>query len=221
MTLAPETTGRICLVDDDDGFRETAAWWLESLGYEVAAYAGATACLEALAAAPEAADGVCLLLDVRMPDMSGLQLLDALRERGVDRPVIFMTGHGDVPLAVRAMRKGAVTFLEKPFQEDALEEALAVALEPRSFAPAAAAEPKAPELTAGMAEYGRRLSRLTPREREVMELVVGGDVNKVVAYKLGISPKTVELHRSRIMAKMQAGSLTQLVRMAIQGEAVA
>jgi len=213
----PDTAGRVCLVDDDEGFRQTASWWLESLGYEVRAYQGAQACLEALGAAPDAADGACLLLDVRMPDMTGLQLLDALRERGVDRPVIFMTGHGDVPLAVQAMRKGAVTFLEKPFQEDALEEALIAAMEPRSFAPTPA--PKTPELTPGMAEYGRRLGCLTPREREVMELVVGGDVNKVVAYKLGISPKTVELHRSRIMIKMQASSLTQLVRMAISGEA--
>ena len=218
MTPAAQPAGRICLVDDDEGFRQTAAWWLESLGYEVRAYDRPTACLDDLDHADDA-DHLCLLLDVRMPEMSGLQLLDALRERGIDWPVIFMTGHGDVPLAVQAMRKGAVTFLEKPFQEDAVEEALAVAMEPRSFAPPT--PPRAPVTTAGMEEYGRRLSRLTPREREVMELVIGGDVNKVVAYKLGISPKTVELHRSRIMTKMQAGSLTQLVRMAIRGEATA
>ena len=219
MSATAEIAGRVCLVDDDEDFRQTAAWWLESLGYEVRTFAGPTACLDELAAAPEAADSACLLLDVRMPEMSGLQLLDALRDRGLDRPVIFMTGHGDVPLAVQAMRKGAVTFLEKPFQEAALEEALAAALETRRAAPPP--KPAAARNTAAMEEYGRRLGRLTPREREVMELVVGGDVNKVVAYKLGISPKTVELHRSRIMAKMQASTLTQLVRMSIQGEAEA
>jgi len=218
MSLTPETAGRVCLVDDDEEFRQSAAWWLESLGYEVRTFAGPNACLDELAAEPEAADSACLLLDVRMPEMSGLQLLDALRDRGLDRPVIFMTGHGDVPLAVQAMRKGAVSFLEKPFQEAALEEALASALEAREAAAPAASTPQPVRNAAAMAEYGRRLSSLTPREREVMELVVGGDVNKVVAYKLGISPKTVELHRSRIMAKMQAATLTQLVRMSIHGE---
>ena len=218
--------GRIWLVDDNAEFRDSAAWWLEGLGYEVTAFDGPHACLSAL---DGAADGerACLLLDVRMPQMSGLQLLDAIRGRRVAWPVIFMTGHGDVPLAVEAMRKGALTFLEKPFQEAALEDALGQAFGPASgpgfgqgFAPSSPASPAAggeagarppdPELVA-------RTETLTPREREVMDLVVEGHPNKVVAYRLGISPKTVELHRSRVMTKMQARSLTQLVRMMLSG----
>ena len=198
--------GAVCLVDDDDSFRESASWWLESLGYDVTSYDRPSACLDGLAAGEPA----CFLLDVRMPEMSGLELLDTLKARGVTRPVIFMTGHGDVPLAVQAMRKGAVTFLEKPFREDALEEALNIAL---GAGPAAAGDdnPLA-------AEHQARVARLTERERQVYDLVVAGDVNKVIAYKLGISPKTVELHRSRVMAKMEASSSTQLVRMAVRGE---
>lgn len=202
---AGAVTGAVCLVDDDPAFRESAAWWLESLGYDVETYDRPSACLDALAAGEPA----CFLLDVRMPEMSGLELLDTLKARGVTRPVIFMTGHGDVPLAVEAMRKGAVTFLEKPFREDALEEALTSAL----ARPAAAADtgPRS-------SEYQTRLDRLTERERQVHDFVVAGDVNKVIAHKLGISPKTVELHRSRVMAKMQADCATQLVRMAVRGE---
>jgi FixJ family two-component response regulator len=194
--------GAVCLVDDHGEFRQTAAWWLESLGYTVTAYDDPQAFLDA--GDPPA--GACLLFDVRMPTMSGLDLLDAVKARGCDLPVIFMTGHGDVPLAVEAMRKGAVTFLEKPFQEAALEEALGQAF--------ARVQPAA---TPGQALYARRLATLTGREREVMTLVVAGRVNKIIAYELGISPKTVELHRSRIMTKMEAASLTDLVRMAITG----
>lgn len=194
--------GAVCLVDDHGEFRQSAAWWLESLGYAVSTFDGARAFLDA---GDPPADA-CLLLDVRMPDMSGLELLDALKARGCERPVIFMTGHGDVPLAVEAMQKGAVTFLEKPFQEAALEAALE-----RAFARAR------PALTPGQDAYARRVAGLTDREREVMDLVVAGKVNKVIAYELGISPKTVELHRSRIMTKMEATSLTRLVRMAVTG----
>ncbi|MBI1682735.1 response regulator transcription factor [Caulobacter hibisci] len=194
--------GAVCLVDDHGEFRQSAAWWLESLGYAVQAFDGARAFLDA----GEPPAGACLLLDVRMPDMSGLELLDALKARGCQRPVIFMTGHGDVPLAVEAMQKGAVTFLEKPFQEAALEAALE-----RAFAQVR------PALSPGQEAYVRRLAGLTEREREVMALVVAGKVNKVIAYELGISPKTVELHRSRIMTKMEAASLTRLVRMAVTG----
>ncbi|PLR27307.1 DNA-binding response regulator [Caulobacter zeae] len=199
-TPEPSALGAVCLVDDHGEFRQSAAWWLESLGYAVSTFDGARAFLDAGDPPPDA----CLLLDVRMPDMSGLELLDALKARGCERPVIFMTGHGDVPLAVEAMQKGAITFLEKPFQEAALEAALE-----RAFAQAR------PVQTPGQESYARRLSGLTEREREVMALVVAGKVNKVIAYDLGISPKTVELHRSRIMTKMEATSLTRLVRMAV------
>ena len=207
---AAAPAGRIWLVDDDAGFRESAAWWLEGLGYDVVQFEDPAACLDALAG-DEAAG--CLLSDVRMPQMSGLQLLDALRDKGVGLPVIFMTGHGDVPLAVEAMRKGAVSFLEKPFQEAALEEALGQAF---SAAPAPAGT-EGVEAGAPDPELAERVGSLTPREHEVMTLVVEGHPNKVVAFKLGISPKTVELHRSRVMSKMKATSLTQLVRMTLSG----
>ena len=217
--------GRVCLVDDNPEFRESAAWWLEGLGYEVTPFDSPTACLRALDVDAELGRRACLLLDVRMPEMSGLQLLDALRERGVSRPVIFMTGHGDVPLAVEAMRKGALTFLEKPFREEALEEALRQAFDSKAPATQAVSAPPAPEPGALVdqapadPEYEARLAHLTPREVQVMELVVEGHPNKVIAYRLDISPKTVELHRSRVMAKMKARSLTQLVRMAISRRA--
>jgi two-component system response regulator FixJ len=148
-----------------------------------------------------------------MPGMSGLELMEAARERGLDQPVIFMTGHGDVPLAVEAMRRGAVTFLEKPFQEKALEEAIALAF--RTTPSETEDETTASPLSLA---YQERLSRLTAREREVMDLVVAGSYNKVIAYDLGISPKTVELHRARIMTKMEAPTLTHLVRMAVSGQ---
>lgn len=215
MTAAsPQTTqpaGRICLVDDHAEFRQSAAWWLESLGYEVECWEEPRAFLDAMADRPT--EPACFLLDVRMPEMSGLELMDAARERGLTQPVVFMTGHGDVPLAVEAMRRGAVTFLEKPFQEQALEDAIALAF--RS-GPTVAAEAE-PSATPGALAYQERLVRLTAREREVMDLVVAGAFNKVIAYELGISPKTVELHRARIMTKMEAPTLTHLVRMAVSG----
>lgn len=214
MTAAAETAaapaGRICLVDDHAEFRQSAAWWLESLGYEVECWEEPRAFLDAMADRPS--EPACFLLDVRMPGMSGLELMEAARERGLDQPVIFMTGHGDVPLAVEAMRRGAVTFLEKPFQEQALEEAIALAFRAGATSSSASADVSPQAQT-----YQERLSRLTAREREVMELVVSGAFNKVIAYDLGISPKTVELHRARIMTKMEAPTLTHLVRMAVSG----
>lgn len=216
MTAAsPQTAqsaGRICLVDDHAEFRQSAAWWLESLGYEVECWEEPKAFLDAMA--DRTTEPACFLLDVRMPEMSGLELMDAARERGLTQPVVFMTGHGDVPLAVEAMRRGAVTFLEKPFQEQALEDAIALAF--RS-GPTVAAETE-PSVTPGALAYQERLARLTAREREVMDLVVAGAFNKVIAYELGISPKTVELHRARIMTKMEAPTLTHLVRMAVSGQ---
>lgn len=211
--------GRVCLVDDHGEFRESAAWWLESLGYDVAAYDGPTAFLDSLGdgTGPER---TCLLFDVRMPQMSGLELMDAVQARGIGHPVIFMTGHGDVPLAVEAMRKGAVTFLEKPFQEKALEEALSLAFS-RDRPVVSAAPPAAAADSAAQGLYEARRARLTEREREVMDLVVAGQFNKVIAHMLGISPKTVELHRARIMTKMEAPTLTHLVRMAVSGQAEA
>jgi two-component system, LuxR family, response regulator FixJ len=210
------SAGRVCLVDDNADFGESVAFLLDGLGYDVIAFERPSAFLAALEDDAGLQQGTCLLLDVRMPEMSGLQFLDALRERGIEGPVIFMTGHGDVPLAVEAMRKGALTFLEKPFQESALETAL---LEAFSGERVRTVPASGSVSTAALAspEYEQRRESLTPREREVMDLVVEGHPNKVVAYRLDISPKTVELHRSRVMAKMQASSLTQLVRMVMSG----
>ncbi len=219
--MSPEFLGRICLVDDNAEFRESAVWWLESLGYEVCAFGDPDACLEAAGDGSDWSDA-CLLLDVRMPQMSGLQLMDALRKRGVAGPVIFMTGHGDVPLAVEAMRKGAVTFLEKPFREEALEEALDAAFSsaPGSMPvphPVGALRAAAREPTAALLQ--QRFQMLTDREREILEQIVAGESNKGAAVKLGISHKTVELHRARAMVKLGVANVAQLVRLTFKSEA--
>lgn len=200
---------RVYLVDDDRDFRESARWWLEGLDCEVTEFADATACLSELADA-RPAEG-CLMLDIRMPGLTGLQLAEALEKDGVRLPTIYVTGHADIPLAVEAMRRGAVTFLEKPVEETALSDALDLAF----GAGAGPSEPAAdtPEARA----YRERLALLTPREREVFDLVIDGKINKVIAYELGISIKTVELHRKRVKEKMQAGSLPELMRMAMTG----
>lgn len=199
----------VYLVDDDRSFRESARWWLEGLDCDVTEFADARACLAQLTDARPASG--CLMLDIRMPGLTGLQLAEALEKGGVRLPTIYVTGHADIPLAVEAMRRGAVTFLEKPVEETALSDALDLAFGRGS----AMAEPAAdtPETRA----YRERLALLTPREREVFDLVIDGKINKVIAYELGISIKTVELHRKRVKEKMQAGSLPELMRMAMTG----
>lgn len=218
----------IVIVDDNAEFRRSAQWWLSSAGYEVVDYADPLGALQALGESPPPGPA-CLLLDVRMPGMSGLDLHDRLLERGVHLPIVYMTGHGDVPLAVTAMQKGAVSFLEKPFAEEALEEALQ-----RAFA-APAAEADAPQtshmrpqaVAAATAaatgddpkaqEWHARLRRLTPRENELLGWVVEDKLNKTIADLMGISIKTVELHRKRVMSKLGASSATQLMRMWVSG----
>jgi two-component system response regulator FixJ len=195
----------IYIVDDNADFRRSAQWWLASAGYAVVDWGDPAAALDALGASPPAGSA-CLLLDVRMPGMSGLDLHDRLRERGVRLPVVYMTGHGDVPLAVQAMQKGAVSFIEKPFAEEALEAALA-----RAFAAAPAAEPP----DAAKVEWQQRLARLTPRERELLAWVIEDKLNKTIADLMGISIKTVELHRKRVMDKLGAASATHLIRMVV------
>ena len=211
------------IVDDNAEFRESCAWWLTGLGYEVCALDGAPPALQALrawhaarVAAPQP-DGrlACLLLDFRMPQMSGLDLHDALTAEGIVLPVIYMTGHGDVPLAVQAMQRGAVTFLEKPFEEAALEAALALA-----FARGEEVQRRA-VVQSGDEEkvqaFRRRMGALSPREREVLAGVMAGKINKSIARELGLSVKTVDLHRANLMDKMQATSLVHLVRMVTSG----
>lgn len=200
----------VYIVDDNTEFLQSAVWWLEGAGFAVESFDDPKRALEALAT-PRA--DACLLLDVRMPTMSGLEVHESLRQRGVAIPVVYMTGHGDVPLAVEAMRKGAVTFIEKPFADEALESALALAFETR---PGAAPSPAAgsPEDDA----FAARLARLTAREREVIDWVIKGKLNKVIADLLGISIKTVELHRKNAMTKLQARSVIELTRLMVTGK---
>ena len=211
------------IVDDNAEFRESCAWWLTGLGYEVCALDGGTPALHALrqwhAARAVAAqpDGrlACLLLDFRMPQMSGLDLHDALTAEGIVLPVIYMTGHGDVPLAVQAMQRGAVTFLEKPFEEAALEAALALAFERGAQVQRRAVVQSDDEEK--VLAFRRRMGALSPREREVLAGVMAGKINKSIARELGLSVKTVDLHRANLMDKMQATSLVHLVRMVTSG----
>ena len=212
------------LLDDNDDFRATAKWWLSGAGYEVVDFQDAQTAINALKALDaQAIAQACLLLDVRMPTMTGLQVHDALIDAGVtgprarpSLPIVYMTGHGDVPLAVQAMEKGAITFLEKPFEDSALESALARAFEAGAQSQhTAAAEPDSAADDVPCPEYQRRHASLSPRELQVMQGVVEGKISKVIARELGISTKTVELHRSRVMAKMQADSVVHLTRMAL------
>jgi len=194
---------RIFIVDDDDAIRDSLQLLLQSSGFDsIVAYSSARAFLNEAQPKP----GECLLLDVRMPDMDGLELQEELSRRGVKLPVIIMTGHADVPIAVRAMKAGAADFIEKPFAEEVLLDCIR-----RARAHAAEAQRERSEAD----ETRRREQTLTPRERDVLHGMIAGRPNKLIAYDLGISPRTVEIHRARVMEKMQARSLSALVRMAL------
>ena len=196
----------IYLVDDDEALRDSLIWLLESQGFKVAALASAEDFLRAWR--PEF--NGCLLLDVRMPGMSGLELHERLRAQYCTLPVIFITGHGDVPMAVAALKKGAVDFIEKPFNDIELLRLVSQCL---------VKEEESRSRRRQDAEVSRRLDQLTQREREVLELIIAGKLNKQIADVLGISIKTVEVHRARVMEKMAAQSLAELVQnvMAIEG----
>ena len=189
------------VVDDDDAVRDSLTLLLESAGFAVRTYSSATALLAAL---PGIAG--CILTDVRMPEMDGLALQRHLAEAGVRLPVIVMTGHGDVPIAVEALKTGASDFLEKPFDDTQLLVAVTNAI---------AASERARDEVEAVADITRKLAILTPREREVLEKLVEGLPNKTIAYDLGSSPRTIEVHRARVMEKMGARSLPELVRMTI------
>jgi FixJ family two-component response regulator len=199
----------VFIVDDDAAIREGLGALLRAKGYAVEAYESAEAFL-----AKAALDRVpaCLLADIRMPGISGLELQRELKQRAIGLPVIVITGHGDVAQAVAALKAGAVDFLEKPFDSDALLGAVAEALRQAGAWGAAALD---------RAEIERRVAVLTPREREVMDLVVAGLPNKVVAFRLKIAVRTVEIHRARVMEKTGARNLSELVRMAIRLEQAA
>ena len=192
--------GTVHIVDDDEAVRESLQALLETKKYAAKTYPTAEAFLAAHPAAPEG----CAIVDVRMPGMDGITLLNRLRERGHALPVIVVTGHGDIPLAVQAMKAGAVDFVEKPYSNETIIEAVRRAL---AAAPA--------ETATGSAEIAARIATLTPRERDVMDQLVIGNPNKIIAFELKISPRTVEIHRANLMKKMQADSLSHLVRMAL------
>ena len=189
------------LVDDDEAVRRSAGFMLKTSGFKVHSYASG---VELLKEAKDLPPG-CILLDVRMPEMDGLQVQQALKDRGVGHPVIVMTGHGDVGVAVQAMKAGAVDFIEKPFEKAVLMSAI-------------------DEGFARMENVGRsrtradeamvRLQALTPRERDVLEGLVRGHPNKTIAYDLDISPRTVEIHRANLMSKLGVASLSEALRIA-------
>jgi len=206
----------IYIVDDNVEFLESTRFWLSGAGFDVKTCNDPREAIETLAQR-DPGEPACLMLDVRMPQLSGLDLHDALQRRGALLPVIYMSGHADVPLAVQAMRKGAVTLLEKPFDEGALEAAIECAFrEPAPAQPAAAVDEAVDTgVDEARARYASREARLTPRERQVLAYVIQGVYNKNIADRIGLSIKTVELYRARGMGKLQARSVAELTRMMV------
>jgi RNA polymerase sigma factor (sigma-70 family) len=200
MTQIPVETPTVFIVDDDPAIRFAMQALMDSVNVKHEIFSSGDEFLEKI---DDRRPG-CLVLDIRMPGLGGLELQEELLKRGNTLPIIFITGHGDVPMAVEAMQKGAVDFIQKPFRDqdllDRIREALTTDRERR-------------QEQQQHNEVETRLSRLTNREREVFDLVVTGKPNKVIAYELGVSQRTVEIHRARVMEKMQARSLADLVKM--------
>ena len=192
------------VIDDDQAVRESLSFLLKSAGFAVDTYESATSFLSDLR---ELTTG-CIITDVRMPDISGIDLLNRLKEMRIRLPVIVITGHADVPLAVQAMKSGALEFFEKPFDDEILLAAVKAALQHQG------ADAKR---DADRAQIFDRLATLSNRERQVLEGLVAGHPNKTIAFDHGISPRTVEIYRANVMSKMQAASLSDLVRMALIG----
>ena len=200
MNKSPEPSEQVIhIVDDDEALRDSLVWMLESNGYRTRSFASGE---DFLAMFNDSMAG-CVLLDVRMPGISGLELFELLRARNAGLPVIFITGHGDVPMAVEALKRGAQDFIEKPFGDrevlSVIEEALARERNERGQ-------------RVLKADVSRRLGELTHREYEVLQLILAGKLNKQIADVLGISIKTVEVHRARVMEKMGVRSLAELVQ---------
>lgn len=200
--MMPPADRLVFIVDDDEAVRDSLELLLESAGHAVQAFEGAPQALEACRGRLPA----CIVTDVRMPEMDGLEFQEKLAAAGMHVPVIVMTGHADVPLAVRAMKAGAVDFIEKPFGDDAIIASIETAMKRT--------------VRASDPELASRLGSLTAREREVLDLLVIGHPNKVIAHRLDISPRTVEIHRAHVMDKMKAKSLPELVRTAMQAGVV-
>jgi two-component system, LuxR family, response regulator FixJ len=201
--MMKEKPATVFVVDDDDAVRTSLRLLLKSVGLPVETFPSAQEFLDAF----DAERAGCLVLDIRMPGMSGLELQQRLNEIHAIIPIVFITGHGDVPMAVEAMQHGAVDFIQKPFRDQDLIDRINQALE------------KDRDNRAGLKERDairRRMQQLTPREREVLDLVTQGKANKVIAGDLNVSQRTVEIHRARVMEKMGASSLAHLVRMVIE-----
>jgi FixJ family two-component response regulator len=198
IVIASDTT--VFVVDDDMAVRRGLARLIRSVGLNVETHSSATEFLEK----PPSSGAGCVVLDVRMPGMTGPELFEQMSEKGLSLPVVFLTGHGDVPTGVRAMKKGAVDFLLKPVDDEVLLAAIRQAVARH-----------ASELARDQERQGiqKRLLRLSAREREVMEHVIRGQLNKQIAADLGISEKTIKVHRGRVMAKMEVGSVAELVRL--------
>jgi two-component system response regulator FixJ len=201
MPEAGEGRG-VYLIDDDEAARESLSFLLRTAGLDVRTYDSAVAFLREMPDLKSA----CVITDVRMPDMSGIDLLRHLRELKIDVPVIVITGHADVPLAVEAMKVGATEFLEKPFDDDAMLACIRTALDEQR---------RKDKVQANRAEVEQRLATLSHRERNVLDGLVKGLANKQIAFAHGISPRTVEIYRANLMTKMQAASVSDLVRMAL------
>jgi two-component system response regulator FixJ len=199
--------GKVYVIDDDEAVRDSLQFLLGSVDFEVRLFESAQAFLDALGSL---AFG-CVVSDVRMPDIDGIELLRRLKSLGSRFPVIIMTGHGDVPLAVEAMKLGAVDFLEKPFDDGLLITMVDAGLK--------RAEPEARQEAAAR-EVAERVASLSPRERQVMDGLVAGLSNKAIAREYDISPRTIEVYRANVMTKMQAGSLSELVRLAMRAGAL-
>jgi FixJ family two-component response regulator len=189
----------VYVVDDDEALRDSLKWLLEAHGHRVSLHGSA----EDFLAMIQADMAGCLLLDVRMPGMSGLELHDVIIARGFKLPVVFITGHGDVPMAVRAVKKGAADFIEKPFNDEDILHLVLECLE---------RDAKRRQGEARSLSDASRLASLTPREREVLDKVVAGKLNKIIADEMAISIKTVEAHRAKVMEKMGARSIAELVQ---------
>lgn len=204
MTVAHSEPPNVYIVDDDEGVRDSLQVFLEAAGYKVRGFASPQDFLTVA----EIIDFGCVLVDLQMPGMDGLELKHQLNARNIKLPVVVVTGHGDIATAVEAMRAGAKDFIEKPFTDEAILAGIKMGLADR---PQPSVED--PARLAIM----ERLKILSPREREVLDGMVAGHPNKVIAYNLSLSPRTVEIHRARVMDKMQARSLSELIRLAING----
>jgi len=199
--------GKVYVIDDDEAMRDSLDFLLAAADFQVSLFETALDFLNALSTL----DFGCVVSDVRMPDIDGIELLKRLKAGGSLFPVVIMTGHGDVPLAVEAMKLGAMDFLEKPFEDDRLIGMIEAALR--------RAEPGVKNEAATL-EIQSRIASLSPRERQVMDGLIAGLSNKLIAREYDISPRTIEVYRANVMTKMQAASLSELVRLAIRGGAL-